>query len=57
MGGVGTSAAELGRTLAAAAAVVAEVKAALGEVPAPGVPARTLGGTSGASGAAGGTGG
>ena len=45
MGGVGTSAAELGRTLAAAAAVVAEVKAALGEVPAPGVPARALGGT------------
>ena len=40
MGGVGTSAAELGRTLAAAAAVVAEVKAALGEGPA-------LGGASG----------
>ena len=40
MGSVGTSAAELGRTLAAAAAVVAEVKAALGEGPA-------LGGASG----------
>jgi predicted nucleotidyltransferase len=54
MGGVGTSAAELGRTLAAAAAVVAAVKAALGEVSALGDVPRGLGG---ASGVASGTGG